>query len=950
MKRAILTLGAAALLALLFAPVASAAFGLSKMQVDFLDSEGGAAVGAGSHPFAQEISFEVNSREAEGGGKVVEGALRNLNVVAPAGLVGNRTATPRCASIDFVNFIGGERSSCPAATTVGTLNVIVGNLGKTGEKVAPVYNLIPAPGVAAKLGFVIQEVPITVNLSVRPTPPYNIVGTLSNATQVLEVLGSELTLWGNPSDPTHDGERGLCGYDFGAEKDDLCPVEIPAKPFLTMPRSCTGPLVTVFEALSWWSGEDPLHPEPPTEFKGSATSPGMIECSELGFAADLRAQPTTESAESATGLELELQLEDEGIDDVGQRAHSDIEKAVIALPEGMTANPSVAEGLATCSPADLARESAFLAPGEGCPQAAKIGSLEAETPILEGKVLKGELFIATQDDPSTPQPGAENPFDSLLALYMVIRDPELGIVLKLPGRLDPDPETGQLIATFDDLPPYPISHFRARLREGARSPLISPPTCGTYTTRATLTPSGDPAHPVTLSSDFQISRGVGGGSCPAAGSQPFSPGFEAGTLNNNAASHSPFYMRLTRRDGDQDLTRFDATLPPGLLAKLAGVGQCPDAAIAAAKAKRGKAEQASPSCPADSEIGKVLGGAGVGNELTYVPGKLYLAGPFAGAPLSVVGIVPAVAGPFDVGTIVVRQALDVNPKTAVGEIDGAHSDPIPHILAGIPLRVRDIRVLVDRPSFTLNPTSCNPFATVADIWGGGSNQFSQSDDAPVARSARFQAANCSRLAFKPRLALKLKGGTERGDHPALSALLRPRPGDANIAGASATLPRSAFLDQAHIRTICTRVQWAADACPKAAIYGRATATTPLLDFPVSGNVYLRSSDNTLPDLVADLRGPPSLPIRFEVVGRTDSIRGGIRNTFDATPDVPVSGFVLKLQGGKKGLIVNSTDLCRKASRATVKFRAHNGRRARVRPLVRAVGCSKGGRPRARPSR
>jgi hypothetical protein len=943
MKRLLLSLGTAALLALLLAAPASAAFGLSKMEVNFINPEGGPAVGAGSHPFAQEISFEVNSHEAEGGGKIVDGALRNLDIVVPAGLIGNRTATPRCEAIDFVTLIGGERSSCPAATTVGALTVRLANLGKEGERTAPVYNLIPAPGVPAKLGFVIQEVPITANLTIRPTPPYNVVGKLANATQVLEVLGSELTLWGNPSDPAHDGERGLCGYDFGpeAETDADCPVDIPAKPFLTLPRSCTGPLVTDFEALSWWSGEDPLHPEPPTEFKGSALSPGMIECSELGFAAHQEAQPTTQSADSPTGLEFNLDLEDEGINDVDQRAHSDIKKAVITFPEGMTANPSVAEGLATCSPTDLARENANSPPGEGCPQASKVGTVEAETPILENKVLKGELFIASQDDPTTPEPGAENPFDSLLAIYTVIKDPELGVIIKLAGKLEPDPQTGQLVTTLDDLPQVPVSHVRVRLREGGRSPLVSPPTCGTYTTRSTLTPSGDPAHPVTLSSDFQITRGVGGGDCPPGGTPPFAPGFQAGTLNNNAATFSPLSLRLTRRDGDQDLTRFDANLPPGLLAKLAGVGKCSDGAIAAAKTKRGKAEQASPSCPSNSQIGTVIGGAGVGNELTYASGKLYLAGPFGGAPLSVVGIVPAVAGPFDVGTIVVRQALNVNPKTAVGEIDGAHSDPIPHILAGIPLRVRDIRVLVDRPEFTLNPTDCDPFAFKAQIWGGGQNQFSQADDAPATRSARFRAANCSRLGFKPRLSLVLKGGTKRGDHPAFEGIFRPRENNANISELIARLPRSAFLDQAHIRTICTRVQFAAKACPPGAVYGKATAFSPLLEEPLKGPVYLRSSNHKLPDMVLDLHGL----VDVEVSARIDSIKGGIRASFEDIPDAPLSKTVLQMRGGKKGLIVNSRNLCGQTSRANLDMSAHNGKRRKARPELKAKGCGKSGRGR-----
>jgi hypothetical protein len=300
-----------------------------------------------------------------------------------------------------------------------------------------------------------------------------------------------------------------------------------------------------------------------------------------------------------------------------------------------------------------------------------------------------------------------------------------------------------------------------------------------------------------------------------------------------------------------------------------------------------------------------------------------------------VGIVSAVAGPFDVGTVVVREALQVNPRTGQVTADGAHSDPIPHILAGIPLSVRDIQVHVDRPSFTYNPTSCDPFATKAGIWGGGMNLFSIADDSPVSREDRFQAANCSQLAFKPRLSLKLKGGTRRGSNPALHSVLRPRNDDANISSAVVRFPRSAFLDQAHIRTICTRVQYAAKACPPGAIYGHVRAFTPILAEPLEGPLYLRSSNHNLPDVVFSLHGL----VDFEAVGRVDSKSGGIRLTFTGVPDAPISKVVVDMQGAKKGLIINSTNLCAAKHRANVHFGAHNAKQTTIKPLVQA-GCPK----------
>ncbi|HEX8689018.1 MAG TPA: hypothetical protein VF729_02120 [Solirubrobacterales bacterium] len=915
-------------LTLLVVSPARAAFGLSEISVSFSEEDGSDARKAGSHPYSMTTFFKVNTVEHPvKKAQVVDGAIRNLDVTLPAGFVGNPTAVPRCDTLEFLTEdVPG--SACADSTALGVLTVEVsGGKEAVGEETVSVHNLQPAPGVAAKLGFWVAELPITVDITPSQTPPYNVVGSLSNTSQIAEVRSSKLTLWGDPSNPVHDEDRGDCAYDNFPPGP--CPAKLPERPFLTMPRSCTGPLQTTFEALSWWSGE-PTNPGPPEAFEQAVQSPGMLGCSALAFSPSLKARPTTANAESPSGLEVDLEVDDEGVTDAQGTAHSDIEDAQLTLPEGVTVNPAIAGGVGTCGEGQLAAETLSSAPGEGCPLSSKIGSLEARTPVLEGTTLRGALYIAPQDDPSAP--GRENPFDSLLALHLVIKDPTLGLLVKQSGLIEPNPKTGQLITSFEDLPPFPLEDVRIRLREASGSPLVSPPSCGQYTSRALLGPSGDPGALFESPSSFEITAGVGGGPCP--GAPPFSPGFQAGTLNNSGGAHSPFHLRLTRRDGDQDLTRFDATLPQGVLAKLAGVDKCPDAAIEAAKAKSGRSELAFPSCPANSRIGSALGGAGVGPLLTEARGAVYLAGPFAGAPLSAVGIVPAVAGPFDVGTVVVRQALQVNPRTGEVRVDGARSDPIPHILAGIPLKVRDIRVDVDRPDFTLNPTDCSPFATAADIWGGGLDLFSPADDAPVGRSAHFQAANCASLGFKPRLSFTLKGGTSRGGHPALRAVYRPRKGEANLEGASIRLPRSAFLDQAHIRTICTRVQFAAAACPKGAVYGTATATTPLLAEPLAGPVYLRSSDNELPDVVFDLHGL----VDVEVSARVDSVRGGIRVTIPDAPDAPVTSVAVRMQGQRKGLIVNSRNLCDGTSRAKALLRAQNKKRRSLRPAVKPTGC------------
>jgi len=358
-------------------------------------------------------------------------------------------------------------------------------------------------------------------------------------------------------------------------------------------------------------------------------------------------------------------------------------------------------------------------------------------------------------------------------------------------------------------------------------------------------------------------------------------------------------------------------MPPGLSGYLKGIPRCPDGTLAGISGAlgTGAAQIAAPSCPAASQVGVVSVGAGAGPNPFYAnTGKVYLAGPYKGAPLSIAVVAPAVAGPFDLGNVVVRNALQVNPQTAQITVQ---SDPIPTILHGLLLDVRDVRVEVNRPNFILAPTNCEPMAITA--------QLSSPSGASAQVSNRFQVGGCENLKFKPNLKLRLHGKTNRGAYQRLEATLTAKPGEANIGRTSVNFPPSTFLAQEHIRTVCTRVQFAADQCPKGSIYGKATATTPLIEEQLTGTVYLRSSSNPLPDLVVALKGPDSLPIEIELAGRNDSKNGGIRNTFDVVPDAPVSKFRLELQGGKKSLIVNSRNLCKSTQRATVKMTGQNGR-------------------------
>jgi hypothetical protein len=900
---------------------AGAAFGFSEFDQTFTNQDGSPATQAGLHPFAQTVTVAFDTKE--GNDQLLAGDDRKLVVSLPPGFVGDPGIVPTCSTFEFIE------EHCTASSQVG-MNKIYAFAPDT-PFLRPIFSLPPPPGVAMRLGFNIVKVPVTIDLTVNPNPPYNILATSENTPNAVPFFKSVFTTWGVPSDSRHDSERA-CGPGG-------CPL-LDAKPFLTLPRACEGPLPTGFEALSWQ--EPDAEPTTGLSFTHDNAQPpnpqGMTGCSRLGFNPSIAAQPTTKAAQSPTGLDFSLDVVDEGLASPAEEAtaSSDIKKAVVTLPEGMSVNPSIAEGLEVCSQADVARETAFSEAGAGCPNASKIGSVEVETPLLDENV-NGALYQAAPYD---------NPFGDLIALYIVIKNPVLGIKVVQPLKVEPDPVTGRLTTVAEDMPQLPFSHFRLHFREGARSPLASPPACGTHNAEATLYPWSGGA-PVTTTSAFQIITGPESKPCPTGGLPPFRPGLIAGTLNNAAGRFSPFNVRLFRNDSEQEITHFSIKLPPGVVGKLAGIPFCSDAAIAAAKARTGphggQEEIERPSCPAASEIGHTLVGSGVGSALAYAPGKLYLAGPYNGSAISLVAITAGRVGPFDLGNVVVREAFKIDPETAEVFIDATGSDPIPHIIKGVPVHLRDIRAYTDRPNFVLNPTSCKRTSTASTLLGSGLDFGSEADDRPVTVSTPFQAADCAALPFKPRLSLKLKGGTRRGSYPALRATLKMNGiGEAGIAKAQVTLPGSEFIAQAHFNTICTRVQFKQGAhpgerCPAGSVYGSAMAETPILDDPLSGPVFLRSSEHQLPDVVAALHNGQ---IDIVLVGRVDSVKGRLRSTFEATPDAPVKRAVFSFLGGKKGLFENSTNLCRGTHKAIAAFDGQNGKQWDFNPVVKATGCKK----------
>ena len=460
MKRLYAATLACALACALAPAAAQASFGTSHFDVSFAEAGGGNLTEAGAHPdvLRTQIGFNYTG---EGKAALPDGDIQNFSIAQIPGLVGDTTAIPRCSDAAFL-----AEGNCQSDAQVGEVAVLFKS--PTNEEVEPVYNLEPPPGTLLRLGFrVFNLVPVVIDVGLAGPPTYNALAVTRFAHQTLKVFGIDLTLWGVPA---HHGT--------GA----------PERPFLTLPSSCLGPQLTSYEALSWPSFDAAtgtlIAPQSAsgatlTHDAGSPPAPeGFHGCGELAFKPTIAAAPTTAAAQSATGLDLSVNVDDPGLTNPGARAGSEVRETIVTLPEGMSANPSLAEGLGACSEAQLARESASSAPGEGCPLAAKIGVAEVDSPLIE-ETLKGALYVA--------EPYA-NPFHTLLALYIVVKSPKLGVVVRQAVKVEPDPDSGQLIATAADIPQLPFSSFRVHLREGGRSPLISPPECGGYGVQAKLYP------------------------------------------------------------------------------------------------------------------------------------------------------------------------------------------------------------------------------------------------------------------------------------------------------------------------------------------------------------------------------------------------------------------------------------------------------------------------------
>jgi hypothetical protein len=873
----------AAVLSLLAALLIAAPAGASQAITSFNASVSTSQ--AGGHPdFSYEFAL-ANPGEPESAKEVV------LN--APQGLFGNPNAVPRCTSSDFALM------QCPTSSQVGIVTIRANYSGNPNNLLgtAPIYYVQPQEEEeTVRFAFIVPalQIPISTPVAVRTASDYGLRFSDSGLTQLIPLAGARLTVWGFPADGSHSGDRfakGSPGSPAGCPGSETTACEGPNPagtanhPMINNPTVCTGESLPV--TLSAITYQDP----------GNATKaedelPPVDHCEKLNFYPVLNASLTTGETDAPSGLNLELQAKQFESDALSP---SQIKEATVTLPPGLTINPDAADGQQACPDALANFDSE--GPAE-CPDHAKIGTMELETPALDGP-LRGSIYFGE------PKPGNQ------YRVFLIADG--FGIHAKLVGDIHPDPRTGQVTADFKDLPQVPFEAFNFHIFASQRALLATPTHCANYTVQSVFKPWNSALADQPSSPNFSLSSGPKGAPCPPE-LRPFQPRLVAGTSNPLAGAFSSFHLKLDRDDGDQFLGDLNFRMPPGFTGDLRGISYCSEAQIAAAAANAGRAEQASPSCPASSQIGTTNVSAGPGTNPFNAVGRMYLSGPLEGAPLSLAAITPALAGPYDYGVVVVRVALHVNPRTAQVS---AVSETVPQIIGGVPIRMRSIQVNIDRRDFTINPTNCSNFSVDSEGIGD--------QGTPALFSSSFHAVNCRYLHFNPKMTVKQigRGATARAANPKMRFVLRTKKGEANIKSVKVTLPKAFAIDQRHLGNLCSKAQLEAESCAGRQAIGSVMTKTPLLDQPLKGPAYAVSGFGKLPRLAFILNGQ----VRLVPQAQSKSVNGKLTTTVSTVPDAPIGYFRLDLLGGKKGYLVNTRSLCKGDAMIRVHYKGQNGKTA-----------------------
>jgi uncharacterized repeat protein (TIGR01451 family) len=868
------------------------AFGAASVSSYVAGADGQPDTQAGDHPYEFTTRIDLNSAfklrpDAVFGVTSVEDP-KNVVVDLPLGFLGSALATPTCTFAQLSSHVNGGVGGCPTDTVIGHIFTEPIN----GDSVeGPIYNMVPEHGVAAEFGFVdLLAGAHVLYASVAPTSAGYVLRTTAPEVPQIPLTDIVATFFGNPAAKNKSGTTPVATF--------------------TNPSDCSAQSRSMAVHMDSWQhpgghssdGTPDLSGPGWTMALAAAYPGGPTGCNLLQFNPTMSVQPETTvpgAADSPAGLSFDLKLAQ--FEDPSTLATPPLRDASVTLPQGLTVDPSAAGGLAACSEQQVGFKgynsstgtNEFTAAEPSCPDASKVATVELTTPLL-ASTLRGAVYLAKQ---------YENPFGSLLAGYIVVDDPDTGTIVKIPGELKADEGTGQITGVFKNNPQFPFTELKLHFKGGPRGALATPENCGTFTTTSAFTPwsAPDSGPAATPSDSFQITTGCVSG---------FAPTFTAGTTNTRAGGYSSFVLSFSRSDTDQELSGLSVTLPPGLLAKVAGVALCSDAQVAAAAANpSGAAEAANPSCPSGSQIGTVQAAAGPGPSPFFASGKAYLTGPYKGEPYGVVAVVPAIAGPFDLGTVVVRASLHIDPTD--GHVT-AVSDSFPTIVKGIPLRVRRVDVTLDRPNFAFNPTSCAAMAI--------SGTLSSTGGLSAATSAPFQASGCQELPFKPSFKASTQGHTSKANGASLTVTVAEKSGEANIRKVNLALPLALPSRLTTLQKACTEAQFNANpaGCPEASNVGTATAVTPVLNVPLTGPAYLVSHGSAaFPDLEFVLQGEN---VKIVLDGKTDIKKGITYSKFETVPDAPVSSFTTVLPEGPHSILAANGNLCANAKVVTVKKR------------------------------
>jgi hypothetical protein len=909
------------------------AYEITNFSAQITNQDGTFASQAGGHPFQGVIAFDT--KKVAGGNN--EGQTKTIRVDTPPGLVPNPESVPMCEQEQL------EDNACPSASQIGTtqlrLSRVLSDGGAPGSAGNPfglpagfrgdlvllvsLYNMVPNEGQLARFSFNptqpggaatghIVDVEgamrrsdnglyFTINDVTRPTPEEPGNPTLT---------GSTLTFWGAPGAASHDAQRGASRLTLVSVNGGN-PVPAPiltARPggvlggtaptgaagisdrdtaFLAGPTVCNGPQKALL-TLDSYAGER----RTAEDIVGEETN-GATGCDQVPFSSSTTFGPS--SMQNDAPVPLSVALDVPQTSDVNTLATSHVDDVSVTLPPGMTISPSAANGLEACTDEQFGQGS------EGaiaCPASSRVGSTTLTTPVL-GNPLEGSVFIG--------QPLSGNRY------RLFVSADGYGASIRLKGTVTPNPETGQVTAVFENNPELPFSQFKLDFDGGSKAIIASAQTCGTTEGSGTLTAySGAPA-----------SRTASTVQTTGCNGNPFAPTLGATSVSTLAGKYSPIGVTFGRPDGNQFLSGLSAKLPIGMTAKIKGVRQCSEAQVAAI------------ACPTDSRIATVSVAAGPGEAPYRLSGSAYLTGSYKGGAFGSVAVIRVIAGPYDLGHVVVRQALRVDPETAQVTVD---SDPLPQIKEGIVLRLRELKLDVDRRDFLRNPTSCGPAILQADLTGAAGGKSTQ--------GARQTFTDCQKLPFRPKIsvAFGVKSQMKKGRNPSVTVTATQRESEAGIRSTQVALPKDVSLKAANAETLCTQEQMRADKCPKASIVGSAKATTTILNRSLSGPVYFVRGQRTtaagkvvrtLPALYIPLFGEARINVRAQ----TSVSRGRLVTTLPAIPDAPITKFTLKINGGKRGIINANRDLCQRSVKASARFISWNGKKAPTRkPRISRSVC------------